>query len=78
MRNPTPSKTIRELDWRSSDGIDVRLLWNSVTDVIVVAVHDTRSHESFEIQVAAADALLAFHHPYVYANRPPTRHSMAV
>ena len=43
MRSPTPSTTIRELDWRSSDGIDVRLLWNSVTDEIVVTVHDTRS-----------------------------------
>ena len=78
MRNPTPSTTIRELDWRSSDGIDVRLLWNSVADEIVVAVHDTRSDESFEIQAAAADALLAFHHPYVYANRPPTGHSITV
>ena len=78
MSNPTPSKTIRELDWRCSDGIDVRLLWNSVTDEVVVAVHDTRSDESFEVRVPAADALLAFHHPYVYANRPPTGHSIAV
>ena len=78
MRNPTPTNTIRELDWRSSDGIAVRLLWNSVTDEVVVPVRDTRSDESFEVQVAPADALLAFHHPYVYANRPATGHSMAV
>jgi hypothetical protein len=77
MRNPTPNKTIRELDWRSTDGIDVQLLWNSVTNEVVVAVHETRSDESFEVRVAAADALLAFRHPYVYANRPATRHSIA-
>jgi hypothetical protein len=77
MRQPIPNKTIRELDRRSSDGIDVQLLWNSVTDEVVVAVHDTRSDESFEVQVTASDALLAFHHPYVYANRPTTRHSIA-
>ena len=78
MTSSTPDKTIRELDRRISDGIDVQLLWNSVADQIMVAVHDTRNDESFEIQVAAADALLAFHHPYAYANRPPGGHSIVV
>jgi hypothetical protein len=73
-----PDKSIRELDCRTSDGINVRLLWNSVADRVLVAVHDTRNDEAFEIQVAAADALLAFHHPYAYANCPPAGHSLVL
>jgi hypothetical protein len=76
MTNPIPDKAIRELDCRTSDGINVRLLWNSITDQVVLTVHDRRSDELFEIQVAAPDALLAFHHPFAYANRPSTGHSM--
>ncbi|HKR99699.1 MAG TPA: hypothetical protein VJU79_09305 [Candidatus Dormibacteraeota bacterium] len=68
MTRPAPYKAIRELDRRTNDGIDVRLLWNSVTDEVVVAVHDTRANNAFEFEVAAADALFAFHHPYAYAN----------
>jgi hypothetical protein len=77
MTNSTPDRAIRELDRRTSDGINVRLLWNSVADEVVVAVHDTGSDESFEVQVAAADALLAFHHPFAYANHAPTRKPIA-
>jgi hypothetical protein len=76
MMSPTPDQSIRELDCRTSDGINVRLLWNSVADRVVLAVHDTRTDESFELLVAPADALLAFHHPYAYANRPPGGHSI--
>jgi hypothetical protein len=78
MTNTTAQKAIRELDRRTSDGIDVRLLWDSVADQIVVAVHDARTVESFEFQVAAGDALLAFNHPYAYASGPPTTHSLVV
>ncbi|HEY3945587.1 MAG TPA: hypothetical protein VGL78_10200 [Solirubrobacteraceae bacterium] len=78
MSTPIPDKIVRELDRRTSDGIDVRLLWDSVADEVVVAVHDTRTDESFELQVAATDALLAFHHPYAYANCPPAGHSIVV
>lgn len=77
MRIQTPDKAIRELDQRTSDSIDVRLLWNAATDEVVVAVHDTRNDESFEVPVAAADALVAFHHPFAYASRPPTGQSIA-
>jgi hypothetical protein len=70
MTNITSDIGIRELNRRSSDGIDVRLLWNSFSDEVIVAVHDERTFESFELQVAPADALLAFRHPYAYATRP--------
>jgi hypothetical protein len=72
MTKPAPDKAIRVLDRRTNDCIDVRLLWNSVTDQVVVAVHDTRANDAFEFQVVAADALVAFHHPYAYANHRRT------
>ena len=77
MTNSTPDNATRELDRRTSDGINVRLLWNSVADEVVLAVHDTRSDESFEVRVEPADALLAFHHPFAYAHHRPTGQSIA-
>lgn len=59
----------RELDHRTSDGIDARLLWHPHTDQVSVAVHDSRHGESFELQVDGAQALDAFHRPYAYASR---------
>jgi hypothetical protein len=78
MIDSTHDKTIRELDRRSSAGINVRLLWNSAANQVVVAVHDTRTDETFEIPVEAADALLAFRHPFAYANRPATGDAVVV
>ncbi len=60
---------IRELDHRVSDGIDVRLLWNSHTDEVSVAVHDERTGAVFVLEVPGSDAREAFNHPYVYAHR---------
>jgi hypothetical protein len=62
---------VRELDRRKNDGLDVRLLWNSHTNRVSVAVEDERSGESFELEIDSADALAAFHHPYAYAQAPP-------
>ena len=65
-----PDPAIHELDQRNNDGIDVRLLWNSLTNRVSVAVEDRRTGEFFELQaVDPEDALIAFHHPYAYANR---------
>jgi hypothetical protein len=65
----TPGSAIHELDHRRSDGIDVRLLWNSGTNHISINVADGRGGESFAFEVAPADAVDAFHHPYAYASR---------
>jgi hypothetical protein len=73
----TSAIAIRELDRRTNDGIDVRLLWNSRTDRVSVAVADERFGESLVFEVDAADALAAFHHPYAYANPDHTRHALA-
>jgi hypothetical protein len=60
--------TLRELDQRVSDGIDVRLLWRPQDDVAIVSVLDARTGESFDIEVREGQrALDVFHHPYAYA-----------
>lgn len=78
MIDATSDKATRELDGRTHDGLDVRLLWNSLTNQVVVAVHDARSGDSFELHVPAGDAVFAFHHPYAYANCPPSTDSLVV
>lgn len=60
--------TIRELDHRNANGIDVTLLWDSRTNSVSIAVEDERAGESLEFMVDGADVLEAFHHPYAYAN----------
>jgi hypothetical protein len=66
---PTNLESVRELDHRASDGIDVKLLWNSRTNSVSIAVLDERTDEYFEFDVDPEDAQIAFHHPYAYANR---------
>jgi len=61
------SKLTRELDFRSSDGLQVALLWNQETNDLTVVVFDTKSGDDFELQVSSHEALDAFHHPYAYA-----------
>lgn len=65
----TSHTAVRELDRRTNDGIDVRLLWNPQTDRVSITVEDQRSEETFELEVDPADALAAFRHPYVYTDR---------
>jgi hypothetical protein len=61
------SKQTRELDYRSSDGLEVTLQWNQETDRLSVAVFDSKSGDDFQIEVSSNEALDAFHHPYAYA-----------
>jgi hypothetical protein len=57
----------RELAQRTSDGIEVTLLWTKSTNVITIAVIDTRSAVVLEFEVDGTAALDAFNHPYAYA-----------
>ena len=63
----TTQTMVRELDRRINDGFDVRLLWHSQANRVFVAV-EGRAGDSLEFEVAPADALEAFHHPFAYAN----------
>jgi hypothetical protein len=57
----------RELDWRTADGIDVRLLWYPATDTVTVAVFDSTRQAGFELTVESDAALDAFRHPFAHA-----------
>ena len=76
----TPSDTPIELDTRTTDGIEVRLLWHPSQDRVTVTAHDTRSDETVEITVRKDESALdVFHHPsadaafHGVAPRPRTR-----
>jgi len=61
----------RELDSRTNDEIQVRLLWRPSDGRVLVAVNDTKSGEAFELPVRHGErALNVFHHPYAYAAAP--------
>jgi hypothetical protein len=57
----------RELDSRASDGIQVRLLWYPYGGHVSVMVSDSKTGETFELEVREGDRPLdVFHHPYAY------------
>ena len=56
----------RELAMREGDGIEVRLLWSKSADRVKVTVAHTKFDEEFVLDVAGADALAAFNHPFAY------------
>jgi hypothetical protein len=63
---------IRELDSRAGDGIVVRLLWREHDGVVLVAVADGRTQESFAIEVREGESTLeVFRHPFAYAASRP-------
>ena len=57
----------RELAGREGDGLEISLLWSEAADRVKVTVADSRLDESFELDIAGAEALAAFHHPFAYA-----------
>jgi hypothetical protein len=62
------SSPLRELDYRSTDGIDVQLLWDPASDRVHVAVSDAKTGEAFTVRVGHDQrAYDVFHHPYAYA-----------
>jgi hypothetical protein len=64
---PAASSDWRELASRENDGLEVSLLWSKSEDRVRVAVVDGRLDEEFEFDVAGADAIAAFNHPFAFA-----------
>jgi hypothetical protein len=65
----TTAFAVRELDRRSTDGIDVRLLWSPRDERVLVAVNDAKTGAAFTITVREHErALDVFHHPFAYAS----------
>ena len=58
--------TWEELAGRVSEGLEISLLWNKSAGRLKLAVGDTRLDEHFEFDVADADGLTAFYHPFAY------------
>jgi hypothetical protein len=58
-----------ELAHRTSNGIEVSLLWSRRTGRLVVAVNDTSSAESFTVDAPSDRALDVYHHPFAYRFR---------
>jgi hypothetical protein len=57
----------RELAHRSSDGLDVSLLWRPRDNRVTVCVLDSRTGDSFELTAGDDRPLDVFYHPYAYA-----------
>ena len=58
----------RELDSRETDGIHIQLLWHAHDGHISVTVNDSKTGQTFELEVPHRHrALYVFHHPYAYA-----------
>jgi hypothetical protein len=64
----TSPANIIELDSRTTDGIEVRMLWHRGENRVTVTARDVRSGEILEVAVRDHErALDVFHHPYAYA-----------
>ena len=60
--------SLRELDHRSNDSIEVRLLWRQRDGRVLVVVEDGRTGTSFKLEVRDDERVLdVFHHPFAYA-----------
>ena len=58
----------RELAYRTTDGVEVTLLWHPVGDFVTVTVTDSKAGDRFELVLGEGDdAMDVFHHPYAYA-----------
>lgn len=57
---------LRELATRTSNDITVELLWDPGQTDVLLRVCDARSGNAWELPVAGAEALVAYHHPFTY------------
>lgn len=56
-----------ELAHRTSNGLDVALLWSRSTGRLTVSVADDRTGESFTVDAPRDRALDVYNHPFAYA-----------
>ena len=67
MNHTSLRPDLEELAYRTTDGIDVALLWNRQHNCLTVVVNDMRSGEQLVVPVGGDSPLDVFHHPYAYA-----------
>jgi hypothetical protein len=63
------SAQTRELAQRLSGTVEVLLLWHREIDRVGLSVRDLSTGAGFHLEVAPANAIDAFYHPYAYAAR---------
>jgi hypothetical protein len=64
---PAPCAS-RELDRRTGDGVDVRMLWRPSANRVTVVVHDAVTGDRFDVEVLPTDrAYDVFDNPFAYA-----------
>lgn len=56
-----------ELAHRTSNGLDVALLWSRSTGRLTVSVADDRTGETFTVDAPSDRALDVYNHPFAYA-----------
>jgi hypothetical protein len=62
--------SMRELDGRLVNGLQVQLWWDPDTSCVWVSVRDARTGNQFLIEVRdGQEPLDVFHHPFAYAPR---------
>jgi len=62
--------SMRELDYRLVNGLQVQLWWDSETSCTWVSVRDARTESQFLIEVGDGEQPLdVFYHPFAYAPR---------
>jgi hypothetical protein len=61
---------IHKLHERTSQDLDVELLWNEESDAVLVKVRDRHTGEIFFVAPGRAHALDAFYHPFCYDAAP--------
>ena len=57
----------KELDFRSSDGVEIALLWRQCDEGLIVQVIDRKLADAFRLEVDPSEAVDVFQHPYAYA-----------
>jgi hypothetical protein len=63
------SAPTRELAQRQSGSDEVLLLWHPESDQVELAVRNLTTGSGCQIEVASADAMDAFNHPFAYVGR---------
>jgi hypothetical protein len=63
------SAPTRELAQRLSGADEVLLLWHPESDRVELSVRNLATGVGCEIEIAPADAIDAFYHPFAYAGR---------
>jgi len=61
--------TLKELDYRTGDQMEVSLLWSPESGQLAVVVVDEVAGEEFAMEVEPSEAMEVFRHPFAYADK---------